>query len=278
MAPRLDGERARDWTSTAGGGAPRGVRIASAPRLPQAPRPVDTPRCTPRAPAGNACKNRCRTALAWAAAAPQALSTGAPGVQATCLAQRPVRSPPRAGPRGRPGPATPPAQVVSASAGALASRVAVRPARVDHPRGGLLAPHALDDTQRPPQALLAGDNGPGHAARGVRFRKAPRVLAASRALKTPARSMALWLVRTGCGRVDAAWAHRMRHALQDQGGTCPHHQGTPGPHPTARWVLHDWGGSHGLLIPGPWPVGLHLTEAQPPLLNRRGKPSERLYR
>jgi hypothetical protein len=78
MAPRLDGDRERVVTSTSGGVAQRWVLIASE-RLPQVQRPVDTHRCKHTEPDVNACNNLCRTALACAADAPQALSTFAHG-------------------------------------------------------------------------------------------------------------------------------------------------------------------------------------------------------
>jgi hypothetical protein len=79
MAPRLDGDRARVVTSTAGGGAHRWGRLASAPRRAQAPRTVAQPWGKDSAQAGNACQHLCRTACAGAADAPQALSPVAHG-------------------------------------------------------------------------------------------------------------------------------------------------------------------------------------------------------
>jgi hypothetical protein len=201
MAPRLDGDRDRALTSPEGGVAHRWGRIASEPRLPQAPRTVDTPWRKHRAQDVNAGKHLCRTACAGAADAPQALSPCAHGLQATLLAPRTVRSTPRDGQRGRPGADTQPAQVVSLIEGALASRLATRQALVDRQRCVLWATTALDAPQLPPQALLAGDQGQGHAARGVRFRKEPRFRAASRSLNKPERRMALWRVMTVCGLV-----------------------------------------------------------------------------
>ena len=78
-APRLDGSRARVWTSTSGGVAPRGVRLASAPRLTPAPRTVDQPWRQDRAQDVNAGTHLGRTACAGAADAPQTLSTVAHG-------------------------------------------------------------------------------------------------------------------------------------------------------------------------------------------------------
>jgi hypothetical protein len=49
-------------------------------------------------------------------------------------------------------------------------------------------------------------------------------------------------------------------------------------HPTARWVFQYVVGIHVLLIPGPWPVVLHLTEEHQQLLKLLGKPYERFSR
>jgi hypothetical protein len=132
--------------------------------------------------------------------------------------------------------------VGAAIEGALASRVAVRQAFVDQHRWCLLAANELDGAPLPPQERPAGDTGQGHAERGFRFLKDPRVLASSRSLKKPARIMALWLVRTVCLLVYATVESRMRQALTDLGRTLPHQQGTPVQNPTARWVLYSFGG------------------------------------
>lgn len=168
--------------------------------------------------------------------------------------------------------------MVSAIAGALASRRAARQARVDQHRGVLLATNDLDATQRPPPELREGSTGQRQAERGVRFLTDPRVLASSLSLKTPERSRALLRVMTIGWLVSAALAERMRNALKHHGATCPHPTGRPVQTPTARWVCHDVVGLPGRLIPGPWPVGLPLTEAQQPRLRLLGTPDERLYR
>ena len=67
-----------------------------------------------------------------------------------------------------------------------------------------------DDTQLPPQELLAGYKGQGHAARGLRFLKDPRFLASSLSLKKPERIMALLMVMTVCLLVYAALEYRIR--------------------------------------------------------------------
>jgi hypothetical protein len=78
MAPRLDGSRARVLTSTSGGVVPRWFLVVSAQRQPQAQRTVDKPLLQRRAQDVNALKQRGRRACAWAADAPQALSSLAP--------------------------------------------------------------------------------------------------------------------------------------------------------------------------------------------------------
>jgi hypothetical protein len=189
-----------------------------------------------------------------------------------------VRSTPRDRQRGRPGQGPLPAQLLDTIAGALASSITAPQPRVDRQRGCLLATHALDATRWPGQELFAGDTGQAHGARGGRFLTAPRVMAASLDLTKPERSMARWMVMTVCVLVYAALESRSRQALQDHGATFPNHKGPPGHNPTARWVFPDFVGMHVLLIPGPWPVVLHLTEEHQPLLTLLGKPYERCYR
>jgi transposase len=234
--------------------------ISSEHRLPQAQRTVDKHLFKHSEQEVKAFTKRCRTAFACAADAQPALSTFAPGLAATFLAQSTGRSTPRYGQRGRPGPDTQPAQGVYTIEGALTSRIAVHQARVDQHRCFLLATNELDDTQLPPQERLEGDKGQGHAERGFRFLKDPRFLASSLYLKKPERIMALFMVMTGCLLVSAALEYRIRKVLKDQGRTFPHQKGTPGQNPTARWVFHDFVGIHVRLIPGQWPVVLNLTE------------------
>jgi hypothetical protein len=73
MAPLTEGSRSHGGRARDGGGAPRGGRIHAAPHPPQAPRPGDTPRLQPRAPAVHASPPLGRTACACAADAPPAL-------------------------------------------------------------------------------------------------------------------------------------------------------------------------------------------------------------
>ena len=153
MAPLTEDARAHVVRARDGGVAHRWERLHAAPRQPQAPRPVDTQRLQPRAQAVNAVKNLCRPAVAGAADAPPALATVAPGLQATCLAQSPLRPPPRDDTRGRPGQGPPPDQVVYPRDGARAMRIAARQALIDQPSGFLRATHALDDPRCPPPEL-----------------------------------------------------------------------------------------------------------------------------
>ena len=98
-------------------------------------------------------KKLCRTALACAAAAQQALATFAQGLQATFVAQSTVRPTPRDDKRGRPGQGTPLDQVVYQLEGALAMRIAARQARIDQHGCFILATNELDDTLFSPQEL-----------------------------------------------------------------------------------------------------------------------------
>ena len=163
--------------------------------------------------------------------------------------------------------------------GALASSLAARQARIDQHSCFLLATNALDDAQLPPQAVVAGYKGQGHAERGCRFLQAPPFFASSRYRKKPERIMALLMVMTGCVLVYAALESRIRTALKEQDATFPDHKGKPVQHPTARWVFHYFVGMHVLLIPGQWyPLVVHLTEKHQSLLRLLGKPYERWYR
>jgi transposase len=278
MAPLLDGYRYRALTSTYGGVAQRWVLISSEHRLPQAQRTVDKQLLKHSEQEVKACKRLCRTAFACAADAQQALSTFEHSLQATFLAHSTVRSTARYGKRGRPGADIQPDQVVYCIEGSLASRIATRQALVDRQSCFLLATNELDATQLPPQALLEGYKGQGHAERGFRFLKDPRFLASSLYLKKPERIMALLMVMTVCLLVYAALEYRIRNALQDHGATFPNQQGTPVQNPTARWVFHYFVGIHVLLIPGQWPLVLNLTAEQQQLLKLLGTPYERFYR
>jgi hypothetical protein len=108
---------------------------------------VDKPLLQHREPAVKACKQLGRLALAWPAAAQQALATFAQGLQATFVAQSPVRPTPHDDKRGRPGHGTPPAQVAYQLEGALAMRIAARQALIAQHRCFIRATHARDDTR-----------------------------------------------------------------------------------------------------------------------------------
>ena len=90
--------------------------------------------------------------------------------------------------------------------------------------------------------------------------------------------MALVRVMTVCWLGSAALADRMRHALKDHGATYPNPTGTPVQSPTARWVLPSCVGIHGRLLPGQWPLVLHLTEEPQQRRKRLGQPDERCSR
>jgi transposase len=278
MTPLLDGYRSRVLPSTYGGVAQRWVLICSARRLPQAQHAVDKHLCKHGEQEVKAFKKLCRTAFACAADAQQALATFAHGLQATFLAQSTVRSAPRYGRRGRPGPGTQPAQVVYAIEGALASRVAVRQARVDRQSCFILATNELDEDQLPPQTVLDGYKGQAQAERGFRFLKDPKFLASSLYLKKPQRIMALLMVMTICLLVYAALEYRMRTALKEHGATFPDQKGKRIQNPTARWVFHYFVGIHVLYIPDQGLMVLNLTAEHRRLLELLGKRYAWFYR
>jgi transposase len=147
MAPLPDGDRARSRRSTYGGMAQRWVLIYAEQRQPQAQRTVDTQWRKQSDQAGKAFKTLCRTAFACEADAPQARTRFVAGLQTTFLHESTVRRTPPYGKRGRPGPEAQPAQMVYHIAGALASRLTDRQARVDQHSCFMLATNALDEGQ-----------------------------------------------------------------------------------------------------------------------------------
>ena len=179
LASLPDGSREAVVAARYGGVAQRGVLLSSDHRPPQAQRPVDTQWRTQSAQDVKAGTARCRTTLAGEAEAQPALTRCGAGLPTPCRHDRPLGPPPHSGKRGRPAPGAPPDQLVSPSAGALASRRTDRRARVDQPRGFLLATNARDAGQFSSQAVRDGYKGPAQAERGVRFRKAPQCLASS---------------------------------------------------------------------------------------------------
>jgi hypothetical protein len=122
MAPLIEGYRSQMVRSSYGGAEQRWVLLHSAARQPQAQRIVDKQLLKLSEQDVKTFKKLCRTAFACAAGAQQALATFAQGLQATFVAQSPVRPTPRYDKRGRPGQGPPPAQVVYLLEGALAMR------------------------------------------------------------------------------------------------------------------------------------------------------------
>jgi hypothetical protein len=147
MAPLTAGYRYHVVPSSYGGIAQRWVLLSSAPRQPQAQRTVDKPWFKQRADAVKAFQTLCRTACACEADAQQALARFAHDMQTTFLSDRTVCPTPHDGKRGRPGAGAQPDQSVYHIAGALASRLTDRQARVDQHSGFLLATNELDEGQ-----------------------------------------------------------------------------------------------------------------------------------
>jgi len=278
MAPLTAGSRYRVVPSSYGGIEHRWVRIPSAPRQPHAQRTVDQQWLKQRAHDVQAFKTLCRTAFACEADAPQALARVAHDVQTTLLHDSPVYSTPHSGKRGRPGPGAQPDQIVDPIAGALASRLPDRQARGDPPSCFSLATHALDEGQLSAQAGLDGYQGQAQAERGFRFVQAPQFLAASRALKTPERIMALLRVMTVCLLGYAALEYRIRTALKEHAATVPDQKGKRIQNPTARWVVPSFVGIPGLYIPGQGLMRLNLTDEHQRLLQLLGKRYAWFYR
>jgi hypothetical protein len=123
-----------------------------------------------------------RTAFVCEADAHQALARFAHDGQTTFLHASTVCPTPQYGKRGRPGPGAPPDQLVDHSAGALASRLTDRRARVDQQRCFILATNALDAGQLSSQAVLDGYKGQARAECRFRFLKDPQFWASSLSL------------------------------------------------------------------------------------------------
>lgn len=279
MAPLTEGYRYHVLPSTYGGVQQRWVLIASAHRQAQAQRTVDKQLRKQGDQEVPEFKKLCRTPFACEADARQALATFEHGLQATGLHAVIVRPTPRYGKRGRPSQDAPPARVVYAIEGALASSLATHQALIDQHGCFILATNELDEATLPPQEVLTGYKGQARAERGFRFLKDPQFFASSFYLKKPERIMALLMVMTVCLLVYAALEYRIRAALKEHGATFPNQQGKPVQNPTARWVFHYFVGIHVLLIPGQWvPLVVNLTDEHQQLLQLLGKPYERLYR
>ena len=278
MAPLTEGYRYRVVPSSYGGIEQRWVLIHSEPRQPHAQRTVDKQWLKQSAHEVKAFKTLCRTAFACEADAHQALARFAHDVQTTFLHDSTVYSTPHYGKRGRPGPGAQPDQIVYHIAGALASRLPDRQARVDQHSCFILATNELDEGQLSAQAVLDGYKGQAQAERGFRFLKDPQFLASSLYLKKPERIMALLMVMTVCLLVYAALEYRIRTALKEQAATFPDQKGKRIQNPTARWVFHYFVGIHVLYIPGQGLMILNLTDEHQHLLQLLGKRYAWFYR
>src|SRR5499426_2509522 len=277
MAPLTEGYRYHVVPSSYGGVEQRWVLIHSELRQPQAQRTVDKQWRKQSADEVKAFKTLCRTAFACEADAHQALTRFAHDLQTTFLHDSTVCPTPHYGKRGRPGSGAQPDQIVYHIAGALASRLTDRQARVDQQSCFILATNELDEDQLASQAVLDGYKGQARAERGFRFLKDPQFLASSLYLKKPERIMALLMVMTVCLLVYAALEYRIRTALKDKGATFPDQKGRPIQNPTARWVFHYFVGIHLLSVSGQWPLVLNLIEEHCNLLKLLGKPYMQLY-
>jgi transposase len=278
MPPLQEGYRARSMLSTYGGVAQRWVLIYSEQRQLQAQRTVDKQWRKQSDQEVKAFKTLCRTAFACEADAQQALTSFVAGLQTTLLHASTICPAPHYGKRGRPGPGAQPDQLVYHIAGALASRLTDRRARVDQQSCFILATNELDEDQLSSQAVLDGYKGQAQAERGFRFLKDPQFLASSLYLKKPERIMALLMVLTVCLLVYAALEYRIRTALKEHGATFPDQKGRRIMHPTARWVFHYFVGIHVLYIPGQGLLVLNLTDEHQHLLQLLGKRYAWFYR
>ena len=278
MAALSEGYRYAVVASSYGGVAQRWVLIYSDHRQPQAQRTVDKQWHQQSDHEVRACKTLCRTAFACAADAQQAITRFVAGLRTTFLHNSTVDSTPHYGKRGRPGPGAQPDQIVYPIAGALASRLTDRQARIDQQSCFILATNERDEGQLSPQAVLDGYKGQARAERGVRFLKGPQFLASSLYLKKPQRIMALLMVMTVCLLVYAALEYRIRTALKEHAATFPDQKGKRIQNPTARWVFHYFVGIHVLYIPGQGLMILNLTDEHQHLLQLLGKRYAWFYR
>jgi transposase len=277
MMPLSEGYRCQLLHSTYGGVAQRWAVIYSEPRQPQAQRTADKQWLKQRDQDLKAVHKLCHSTFACEADALQALGACEQGWQVTQCAQVTIRPIARYGKRGRPGLGAQPAQMVYQVAGALASALAARQARITQQSGFILATNELDDQPLPPQDLLDGYKGQSPAERGVRFLKDPQVLASSLYLKKPERIRALRMIMTVCWLVYTALEYRIRTALRDHGATFPDQKGQPVQNPTARWIFHYFVGIHLLSVSGQWPLVLNLTEEHGNLLKLLGQPYMQRY-
>jgi len=270
MASLPDGSRSAVLASHYGGVAQRWVLLSSEHRQLQAQRTVDKQWFKPSDQEGKAFKRLCRTAFACEAEAQQALTRFVAGLQTTFLHDSTVCPASHYGKRGRPGPGAQPDRLVYHIAGALASRLTARRARVDYQSCFILATNALAEGQLSSQAVLDGYKGQAQAERGFRFLKDPQFLASALSRKKPERLMALLMVRTVCLLVYAALEYRIRTALKEHEATFPNQKGQRIQNPTARWVFHYFVGIHVLYVPQQGPIVLNLTEEHQHLLQLLG--------
>jgi transposase len=278
MAPLTEGYRYHVVGSSYGGIEQRWLLLYSEHRQPQAQRTVDKQWRKHSDQEVSAFKTLCRTAFACAADAQQALTSFEASLQTTFLHDSTVCPTPHYSKRGRPGPGAQPDQIVYHIAGALASRLTDRRARVDQQSCFLLATNELDEGQLSSQAVLDGYKGQARAERGFRFLKDPQFLASSLYLKKPERIMALLMVMTVCLLVYAALDYRIRTTLKEHGATFPDQKGKRIQNPTARWVFHYFVGIHVLYIPGQGLMILNLTDEHWHLLQLLGKRYAWFYR
>jgi transposase len=278
MAPLTEGYRYHVVPSNYGGVEQRWVLIHSEPRQPQAQRTVDKQWLKQSADEVKAFQTLCRTAFACEADAHQALARFTHDLQTTFLHASTIYPTPHYEKRGRPGPGAQPDQIVYHIAGALASRLTDRQARVDQHSCFILATNELAEGQLAAQAVLDGYKGQAQAERGFRFLKDPQFLASSLYLKKPERIMALLMVMTVCLLVYAALEYRIRTALKEHAATFPDQKGKPIQNPTARWVFHYFVGIHVLFIPGQGLMILNLTDEHQHLLQLLGKRYAWFYR
>jgi transposase len=278
MTPLTEGYRYHVVPSNYGGVEQRWVLIYSEPRKPQAQRTIDRQWLKQSAHEVKAFKTLCRTAFACEADAHQALAHFAHDLQTTFLHDSTVCPTSHYEKRGRPGPGAQPAQIVYHIAGALASRLTDRQARVDQQSCFILATNERDEGQLSPHAVLDGYKGQAQAERGFRFLKDPQFLASSLYLKKPQRIMALLMVMTICLLVYAALEYRMRTALKEHGATFPDQKGKRIQNPTARWVFHYFVGIPVLYIPDQGLMVLNLTDEHWHLLELLGKRYAWFYR
>jgi transposase len=278
MAPLTAGYRYHVVPSSYGGVAQRWVLIYSEHRQPQAQQTVDKQWLKQSEQEAKGFKKLGRTAFACEADAQQALSRFEANLQTAFLHNSTVCPTPHYGKRGRPGPGAQPDQLVYHIAGALASRLTDRQARVAQQSCFILATNERDEGQLSAQAVLDGYKGQAQAERGFRFLKDPQFLASSLYLKKPERLMALLMVMTVCLLVYAALEYRIRTALKEQEATFPDQKGKRIQNPTARWVFHYFVGIHVLYIPGQGRMILNLTDEHQHLLQLLGKRYAWFYR